>query len=190
MPLQPRELQRGATLVEVLVAMIILAIGLLGLVGLQARLQVLQLESYQRAQALLLLHDMAGRLAVNRQQAGSYVTTSPLGAGMTCPTSTATRADIDKMQWCNGLQGAAETIGTSTKVGAMVGGRGCVESIGPNAYMVTVAWQGMAPIPQSPERAAAVTCGAGEYDTADSPCVDDLCRRTVTTVVQIATLTG
>jgi len=35
-------LQRGVTLVEVLVTMVILAIGLLGLVGLQARLQLLQ----------------------------------------------------------------------------------------------------------------------------------------------------
>jgi prepilin-type N-terminal cleavage/methylation domain-containing protein len=33
--------QRGASLVEVLVAMVILAVGLLGLVGLQARLHVL-----------------------------------------------------------------------------------------------------------------------------------------------------
>ena len=51
--------QRGTSLVEVLVTMVILAIGLLALAGLQARLHVLQIESYQRAQALILLQDMA-----------------------------------------------------------------------------------------------------------------------------------
>ena len=71
--------ERGITLVEVLVTMVILAIGLLGLVGLQARVQVLQIESYQRAQALMLLNDMAGRIANNRNHAADYVTSTPLG---------------------------------------------------------------------------------------------------------------
>ena len=46
----------------------------------------------------------------------------------------------------------------------MVGGRGCVEDLGSGQYMVTVAWQGLAPISAPPE---SVTCGAGDYDGAD-----------------------
>jgi type IV pilus assembly protein PilV len=62
-----------------------------------------------------------------------------------------------------------------------------VESIGVDEYLITVAWQGMAPLSAPP---ASVGCGAGAYDgAADTPCVDDLCRRVVTTVVRIATLT-
>ena len=61
--------ERGITLVEVLVTLVILAIGLLGLVGLQARVQILQIESYQRAQALMLLNDMTGRITNNRNNA-------------------------------------------------------------------------------------------------------------------------
>jgi type IV pilus assembly protein PilV len=69
----------------------------------------------------------------------------------------------------------------------MLGGRGCVQSLGGNVYMVTVAWQGLAPVAAPP---ASVTCGAGSYNGGTgSPCQNDLCRRAVTTVVHIATLT-
>jgi type IV pilus assembly protein PilV len=182
-------LQQGVSLVEVLIAMIILAMGLLGLVGLQGRLQVLQMESYQRAQALILLNDLANRIVINRNNAASYVTVNPVGTGNNCPVAAVgeTRAQSDMRQWCNAIQGAAETVGAgATRVGAMVGGRGCVQSLGSNEYMVTVAWQGLGPVSAPPD---SVTCGAGAYDGgADSVCTDDLCRRAVTTIVRIATL--
>lgn len=185
-----RHSQRGTSLIEVLVAMIILAIGLLGLVGLQGRLQVLQMESYQRAQALMLLHDMASRISLNRNNAASYAVSAPasapLGTGMTCPATTTTRAQRDAGDWCNALQGAGETLGGGT-VGAMVGGRGCVESLGSGEYLVTVAWQGLAPISAPP---ASVACGLNQYNGGTgSVCLNDLCRRVVTTIVRIATLT-
>src|SRR5207247_664411 len=131
---------------------VILTFGLLGLVGLQTRLQVSEMEAYQRAQALVLLDDMANRIASNRGFADSYVTgtTSPLGTGNTCTyASTSTRQVQDSCEWSNALQGAAETSGTS-KVGAVVGGRGCVESLGSNEYMVSIAWQGLQPISAPP----------------------------------------
>jgi type IV pilus assembly protein PilV len=65
--------------------MVILAIGLLALAGLQARLHLLQIESYQRAQALILLQDMTSRVVNNRYAAASYVTGAPLGTGAACP---------------------------------------------------------------------------------------------------------
>ncbi len=182
--------QGGATLIEVLVAMVILAFGLLGLVGLQARLQVLQMESYQRAQGLLLLQDMASRIAGNRYHAGDYAASapvdSPLGVG-DCPTATGTREEVDVKEWCEALQGAGETQSTS-KVGAMVGGGGCVEDLGGGDYLVTVTWQGLAPISAPPD---SVACGATLYDSPDpaAPCQGDLCRRAVTTIVRVATLT-
>lgn len=176
--------QRGTSMIEVLVTVVILAIGLLGLAGLQSRLQASEMEAYQRAQALILLNDMASRIAANRANAASYVTgtATPLGTGMTsCPTGT-TRQQIDAGQWCQALQGAGETSGT-TKVGAMIGGRGCVESLGSDEYLVTVAWQGLTPI-ASP----APACGKNSYD-GGTACTGDLCRRVVTTIVRIGGLT-
>ena len=177
---------RGMTLIEVLVTMVILSVGLLGLAGLQSRLQMSEMESYQRAQALLLLNDMANRIAVNRNAAASYITgtSNPLGTSMTCPSTTSTRQQIDAKEWCAALQGAAETEGTS-KLGAMVGGRGCVESLGSGQYLITVAWQGLTPISAPP---SSIACGAGNYGVADTACANDLCRRVVTTIVRVATL--
>ena len=176
-------------MIEVLVTIVIIAFGLLGMAGLQVRLQASELESYQRSQALLLLNDMASRIATNRNNAASYLiaASSPLGAGMaTCPSTTSTVAQRDLGEWCNALQGAAETTNSgATKMGAMIGGRGCVEVTGSD-YLVTVAWQGMTPIAAPP---TSVACGANSYDGATgSACVSDRCRRAVTTLVRIATL--
>lgn len=183
--------QHGITLIEVLITMVILAIGLLGLAGLQARLKVLQIESYQRAQALMLLKDMAGRVANNRNNAAAYAvfnSANPVSATTNCAAiNTATRQGADIAEWCTLLQGASELSEAGNEVGAMVGARGCVDNLGGNQYLVTVAWQGLAPISAPPE---SVACGVDQYDGgADSPCQDDLCRRVVTTIVRIATLT-
>lgn len=181
--------QRGTTLLEVLITIVILAIGLLGLAGLQARLQSSEMEAYQRSQALILLNDMASRIAANRANAATYVTgaSTPLGGAAACPTATDTRQQADAGEWCNALQGAGETLGGGS-VGAMVGGRGCVEAI-PGAdeeYLITVAWQGLTPISAPP---ASVACGLNLYNGATgSACIGDLCRRTVTTIVRIAKL--
>ena len=177
--------QLGASMIEVLVTMIIIAFGLLGMAGLQMRMQSSEMEAYQRSQALLLLNDMANRIAANRNNASLYVMgTTALGTGMTCPTATATVVQQDLRQWCEALQGAAEVSGTD-KVGAMVGGRGCVQTASGD-YLVTVVWQGFTPISAPP---ASVACGAGQFngDSASS-CKNDLCRRAVTTLVRVATL--
>jgi type IV pilus assembly protein PilV len=178
--------QRGVTLVEILITMLIVAFGLLGLGGLQMRLQLSDIESYQRAQALALLEDMANRIATNRNKAATYVTgaSSALGTGMTCPATSTTVQQADTSQWCAALQGGAEKLG-SVKTGAAIGARGCIESIGTNQYLITVAWQGLTPVAAPP---ASVACGAGLYDTAGTSCTGDMCRRTVTTVLSIATL--
>lgn len=178
--------QDGATMIEVLVSIIILTLGLLGLAGLHMHMQTAAIESYQRAQAVVLLNDMANRLLTNRYDAANYVTTSPLGTGVTCATtsSSSTRQQVDSAEWCRALQGAAETSGGSN-IGAMVGGRGCVQDLGNGLYMITVAWQGMAPVSAPP---ASVSCGQGSYDTTGTACVNDRCRLVVTTTVQIATL--
>ena len=172
----------GATLMEVLVTIVVISFGLLGLAGLQMRIQTADIEAYQRSQALLLVQDMASRLAANRLSAASYVTGATFGEGMTCPTDNATTVQRDLRDWCLALQGAAELSGGS-RVGAMIGGRGCVELVDGD-YMITVAWQGLIPISAPP---TSVGCGAGSYNSG-STCVNDLCRRAVTTLVRLATL--
>ena len=185
-PRQSRE--RGTGLIEVLVSLLIVAIGLLGLAGLQSRLQAAEFDSYQRSQALVLLQDMASRIAVNRASAASYATTAaaPLGSGMVCPlpANNATRQQLDHAAWCRSLQGAAEVSG-GVRAGAMIGGRGCIEALPDNEYLVSVAWQGFQPIAAP---AAGADCGREMYDGAAEGCSNDRCRRIVTTVVRIGSL--
>ena len=178
--------QRGTSMMEVLVTLVVTAFGLLGLAGLQYRVQMSDVESYQRSQALVLLDDMASRIQVNRGAAATYVTDEPLGFGMECPTDTGTRQQVDALQWCQALQGAAEVQG-AIKTGAMLGARGCVESLSNNEYMITIAWQGLTPVSAPP---ASVSCGVDLYDGAgeSEACTADRCRRAVTTIVRMATL--
>lgn len=180
--------QRGSSMIEVLVTVVILTIGLLGLVGLQSRMQLSEMESYQRAQALVLLSDMANRMTANREPTAiqSYVTSSPLGTGYDCTISgSSTRQARDACEWSNALQGAAETSG-SNRVGAMIGARGCIELVpgSTNQYLITVAWQGMGPV-----AAPAGTCGQNLYNNGAN-CTSDRCRRVVTTIVRFGALTG
>lgn len=162
--------QRGVTLVEVLVTVVILAIGLLGIAAFQSKAQVGSLEAYQRAQAVVLLQDMSARLSGNRANAAGYVTEDPLGTGDDSPADCSTLAagsERDKCEWSNALKGAAAEQAGS-KVGAMRGARGCIEEITakdetpgvcqPGVYQLTVAWQGL-----HPTKAPSQACGRNAY---------------------------
>ncbi|HSP31767.1 MAG TPA: type IV pilus modification protein PilV, partial [Halomonas sp.] len=66
--------QRGFTMLEVLVSMIVIAIGLLGYAGLQATSMKNGNTAYLRSQATMLSHDIVERMRVNRAVAltGTY----------------------------------------------------------------------------------------------------------------------
>ena len=198
MQMTPLQAQRGALMIEVLVTIVIMAIGLMGLMQMQGRLQKSEVESYQRTQALMLSQDMASRIATNRANVASYTTADPndptdpssIGAGMTCPTASGTLQERDWAEWCNLLQGAAEVdTGSSANVGSLIGGRGCIQKRAGEEYLITVVWQGLTPISAPP-----VICGKespNPYDGASgSACVNDLCRRYVTTLVNLGPLTA
>lgn len=164
--------QRGFTLLEVLITIVILAIGLLGLANLQSKTQLAQVESYQRAQAVLLLEDMLARINANRGQAASYVTgpSAPVGYDGTAPAACANPPGFtqDLCEWSNALKGAAETSEGGAAVGSMIGARGCVEQVQaanpasgvcqPGIYRVTVTWQGL-----NATVAPALECAEGLY---------------------------
>ncbi|MEZ4600195.1 MAG: type IV pilus modification protein PilV [Syntrophotaleaceae bacterium] len=61
--------QRGFSLVEVLVALLILAVGLLGLAGLQNRGVSTNYSALQRSQATLYAYDIVERMRANRETA-------------------------------------------------------------------------------------------------------------------------
>ena len=82
--MSPLHEQGGTSLIEVLVTVVIVALGLMGAAGLQSRMQLSEVEAYQRTQALVLLNDMANRITVNRSAAASVSTFA--GASANTPT--------------------------------------------------------------------------------------------------------
>ena len=197
-PAAARPAQRGSSMLEVLVSIFIMTLGLLGMAALQVRAQQAELESYQRAQGMILVNDMVDRINANRRAAGCYKFTTSTstgapyaGSGGSAPvcgafgtTETRARADTDLTEWHNTLNGAAEQLG-SNQVGAMIGARGCVSAdttTTPNVYRVSVAWQGMVKS-RDPELVdAAYTCGKGQYGS------DESLRRIISVTIPIACL--
>lgn len=158
----PRTSQCGVIMIEVLVSIIILAVGILGLAGLQARAVNAEFESYQRSQAILLLNDMVERIRMDRSNMGAFksISSATDGSGyvgtagddsysIDC-TATTPRSTVDLCEWSDLLTGAAETK-SGAGVGAMIGARGCIsydastELSGvadSGVFTVAVAWQG------------------------------------------------
>ena len=164
--------QCGTTLIEVLVTILLLSFGLLGLASLQSKVQILMVESFQRAQATLILNDISERISANRPNATSYVTVAALGTGDSQPadcTTLAIGAVRDLCEWSNSLKGASEQK-SSANVGAMQGGRGCIAQVqapdpspgvcAPAIYQATVVWQGLH---QTAAPNISVGCGVGLY---------------------------
>lgn len=141
-----RRAQQGALLIEVLVAIVICAFGLLGFAALQARATTTEFESYQRSQALVLISDMTNRLNANRAKAGEYVVAGLIGGDAIEDCAGMVGAALDLCQWGNLIRGSAETRGLS-KVGAMTQARGCIERAAGTSdrYVVSIVWQGVVP---------------------------------------------
>lgn len=66
--------QRGIGMMEILVALLILAIGILGFVALQYRAMEATAESTSRIQAITIARDLAERIRVNRNSFSVYKT--------------------------------------------------------------------------------------------------------------------
>ena len=77
----------GFTLIEVLIAMVVLAVGLLGLAGLQATSLRNNQSAYNRSQATQLAYDLADRMRANRLFGANYLTTFMAPTAATCATS-------------------------------------------------------------------------------------------------------
>lgn len=98
--------QSGFTLLEVLVAMLVLSIGLLGLAGLMAASMRNNESAYHSTQATWLAYDILDRIRANRVAAlaGAYNGAS-LGSPATCSTTPATGsiAAKDIGNWKNAI---------------------------------------------------------------------------------------
>jgi type IV pilus assembly protein PilV len=183
---------RGATLIEVLISMLVLAVGILGLMGLQINGKRTTYEALQRSAAVNLAQDMLNRMRANPNVAptvtflddnydtgggtytgdgvgGGQVAAPPIdcaAAGAGC--TPAQLAAFDLAAWEAQLDDAVTSNGLINPTGCID-----VDLSAANGSLVTVmvAWESRVELDQTQLIArmpAALECGAGQYGTGDA----------------------
>jgi type IV pilus assembly protein PilV len=98
-----RSQERGATLIEVMIALLVLAIGMLGFAGLQTQGVITGRQAYLHSTAAFLAEDMVERMRANLAQSASYSTLyTDAGQDNHCDTSSCTAAQLmgwDQYKW-------------------------------------------------------------------------------------------
>lgn len=100
--------ENGFTLIEVMVALVVFSIGLLGVAGLQTAGLRTSHQSYQRTIAVTAARDMADRMRANMtgMRNNAYSFTSAPGSDPGCVSAACTYANIanhDAYQWYDSL---------------------------------------------------------------------------------------
>jgi type IV pilus assembly protein PilV len=139
-----RSHSRGFTMVEMLVALVVLSIGMLGIAGLFAVSLRSGGSAIQRMQAVNLASDMADRIRANRRAAGSYAaTTTATGTNNNCSGPSAVictpslMAANDIYVWKQAVAGAfkgGQATGQIVYVAAAL-------TTQPSTYTITVSWR-------------------------------------------------
>lgn len=138
----------GVSLIEVLVSLVIIAIGMLGLIGLQARSMSTQKDSFDRKAAAELLVQLTERMRANHLgfMANAYQSSMlpgvAVGASAAClsgtPCTPAGIAALDLVNWHQALRSrlpdSGAVIAPSGPVGAAMGA-------GATSMRVTMIWR-------------------------------------------------
>lgn len=90
--------ERGSTLIEVMIALLVLAIGLLGFAGMQTQGIVTGRQAYLHSTAAFLAEDMVERIRANLAQSTAYsMLFTDGGANNHCDTTDCSATDL--MHW-------------------------------------------------------------------------------------------
>jgi type IV pilus assembly protein PilV len=144
--------REGFSLIEVMVALVILVIGLIGIFNLHIVAKRASFESFQQTQAAYFANDILNRMKLNNKVLSSYEgsydggETAPakscdvgLGATVTCTTAETLAWDL--YQWQELFTGAAEKA-DSRNVGGLDSATACLTVDGSDVTIV-MAWRGI-----------------------------------------------
>jgi len=182
----------GFTLVEVLITIVVTAIGLLTVAGLQAASKKVSFEAAQRTVATALAQDMIERIRANPSAKTSYLTSDATAVSLStdCGASGAacSKADLaayDLYQWGRKLSGSAETDASGNLTGGLLNPTGCI-TVASGVYRVAVAWRGLSALGAIPSSTPSnsplrSTCGQGlgRYDDPQTNGSDERMRRLI-----------
>lgn len=172
--------QGGFTLIEALIAFVILSVGLLGIVSLQAISKQSQHEAVQRARAVSMADDIVERIRINPGAVLEYVTgTTPVSIGTEpTPNCLATACDPNELadhnlwSWEQTMEGTM-VIANGNNAGGLIDPRGCIlftpepGKLRTGLLNVIIQWQGLKSTSDAVQ-AGDVACGgvAATYDDA------------------------
>ena len=159
-----RARQRGLGLIEVLIALLVFAVGMLGMTTMQLGAKRASYEATQRSIATSLARDILERMRSNPAALVSYevseLGSATVAAGTNCNTGPCTATQLagrDLYEWSELLKGASEQItvsGVTTDAGGLVDYRACItETLG--LVEVAIAWRGINDLANPTES----TCG-------------------------------
>ena len=180
-----RTRQRGFTMVEVMITVLILAVGMLAIAGLQMTAKRSGQQAWQRSLAILLADNMIERIRANPAAVEDYHTglgDGALGGGSIDeePTDCAAgecsaqeMAEWDLWNWERRLDGAAIQDADDNDAGGLIEPHGCIvfEEAGaaaPNTgrLRVVVSWRGLTDTADAVQ--AGDACGEAEAGTLAS----------------------
>ena len=148
MPPQSRRRQRGISLIESLIALVITALGILGVVGVQMRTLTDTSSTVRRAQAIRLIEDLSERMKVNPNAIATldnYLTTfTEKSSALSKPSDDCangcTRADqarYDRYRW----KQAVETLPTGKAQVFIPPAEASIDAQGRRQLGVMIAWR-------------------------------------------------
>lgn len=157
----------GFTILEVMIALVIMSIGVLGIAGLQLTSKRSNLEATQQATASFLVQELVERMRAN---AGALETYTNAGTGRVLTGTTLQRVDCssactttqmalhDMAEWERSLTGAMEVRGGKS-AGGLPSVRACISGPagGSGKYTAAVAWRGSTSL----NNPTTDTCGQG-----------------------------
>ncbi|MBK7145976.1 MAG: type IV pilus modification protein PilV [Xanthomonadales bacterium] len=133
-----RRYQGGGTLVEVLIAVLVLSTGMLGVAAMQSVSLRNSQSALQRSQAVAQMYSVADAMRANADvaRAGGY--NLPLGGGCPTPSAAGTLATRDLSDWISSLQ---STMGSNACGGIACAASVCVGGVcAPTLCTMTVRW--------------------------------------------------
>ncbi len=135
-------IENGFSLIEVLVTLLILAIGLLSIAAMQLRGLQYNQDAYMRSQVNMLAYDIADRMRLNRSNLAAYVSnyTVPVTTPTGCTEATGSNAANDLACWHVQLHNGLPPNSTAAIA---------VNAGNPNMYDITINWSDRENTPRS-----------------------------------------
>ena len=174
-----RNSQRGFSLIELLVAVVVFSVGLLAVAGLQTVSKRANFEGLQRTVASQIAYGLLEDMRANGNGMAVYLASPNLGGGVVAAEplpncsivgaecNAAQKAAHDLWFWEDVLDGNQE-IGVEGAAGGILSPTICINGPaggGAGIYLVSIAWQGTVALTGTIQNACGI--GSGKYGDSD-----------------------